>query len=115
MLTYSTKTVQYKINIVFRVCQLRKHGTNALKKWWQVRMALIFLNGCHPYLPPFSASASLPLLDDVTALPASRLLASARPALTPKRITYFGTVPKPKAKKYGCDFNGPIQKEFAVI
>jgi nicotinamidase-related amidase len=34
------------------------------------------------------ASASLPRLDDVTASPASRRLASARPALAPKCITY---------------------------
>jgi len=31
------------------------------------------------------ASAALPLLDDVTTSPASRRLASARPALAPKR------------------------------
>jgi hypothetical protein len=40
------------------------------------------------------ASAALPLLDDVTTLPASRRLASARPARAPKCITYFLTGPK---------------------
>jgi hypothetical protein len=39
------------------------------------------------------ASASLPLLDDVTASPASRRLASARPALAPKCKRYSLTGP----------------------
>jgi hypothetical protein len=41
------------------------------------------------------ASASLPLLDDDTASPASRRLASARPALAPKWTCYYVTDPKP--------------------
>jgi hypothetical protein len=73
-----------------------------------------FSKWCHPYLPPFSASDSLPLLDDVTALPASRLLASTRPALMPKCITYFGTVPKPKAKKYGSILTGQSKKNVPL-
>jgi len=36
----------------------------------------------------------LPLLDDVTTSPASRRLASARPALAPKCTPYFLTGPK---------------------
>jgi hypothetical protein len=40
------------------------------------------------------ASAVLALLDDVIASPALRRLASARPALAPKCITYFVTGPK---------------------
>src|SRR5438132_537651 len=39
------------------------------------------------------ASAALPLLDDVTTSPASRRLASARPALAPKCTPYFLTGP----------------------
>src|SRR5881296_3062692 len=39
------------------------------------------------------ASAALPLLDDATTLPASRRLASARPALAPKCTPYFLTGP----------------------
>jgi hypothetical protein len=39
------------------------------------------------------ASAALPLLDDVTALPASWHLASGRPALAPKWICYSVTDP----------------------
>src|SRR5512136_493084 len=35
------------------------------------------------------ASASLPLLDDFPALPASRRLASARPALAPKCVLFL--------------------------
>jgi hypothetical protein len=42
------------------------------------------------------ASASLPLLDDGIASPASRRLASGRPALAPKCVTYFVTGPKPE-------------------
>src|SRR5438094_3731299 len=40
-----------------------------------------------------AASAALPLLDDVTTSPASRRLASARPALAPKCTPYFLTGP----------------------
>src|SRR3989442_12335678 len=39
------------------------------------------------------ASAALPLLDDATTSPASRRLASARPALAPKCTPYFLTGP----------------------
>src|SRR5438874_13178462 len=39
------------------------------------------------------ASAALPLLDDITTSPASRRLASARPALAPKCTPYFLTGP----------------------
>src|SRR5436309_6445361 len=40
------------------------------------------------------ASPALPLLDDATTSPASRRLASARPALAPKCTPYFLTGPK---------------------
>src|SRR5207249_10346731 len=40
------------------------------------------------------ASAALPLVDDVTTSPASRRLASARPALAPKCTPYFLTGPQ---------------------
>src|SRR5207237_9247428 len=40
------------------------------------------------------APAALPLLDAVTTSPASRRLASARPALAPKCTPYFLTGPK---------------------
>src|SRR5438093_5426954 len=51
------------------------------------------------------ASAALPLLDDVTTSPASRRLASARPALAPKCTPYFLTGPKPElsAKTRRCE------------
>jgi hypothetical protein len=50
------------------------------------------------------ASALLPLLDDVPASPASRRLASARPALAPKCHLYSLTGPYPIFKDHN-DFN----------
>src|SRR5438552_11267098 len=49
------------------------------------------------------ASAALPLLDDVTTSPASRRLASARPALAPKCTPYFLTGPKLAAAFVGLE------------
>src|SRR5207249_2582347 len=48
------------------------------------------------------ASAALPLLDDATTSPASRRLASARPALAPKCTPYFLTGPKPWLQSPDC-------------
>src|SRR5947199_2900182 len=53
------------------------------------------------------ASALLPLLDDATTSPASRRLASARPALAPKCTPYFLTGPKLPAP-----FQGAPQPNF---
>ena len=51
------------------------------------------------------ASAALPLLDDVTTSPASRRLASARPALAPKCKRYSLTGPNLTTISFDRDFD----------
>src|SRR5512139_2938937 len=56
------------------------------------------------------ASAALPLLDDVTTSPASRRLASARPALAPKCQLIFARTLSSAAFEAGCDSHSQLSK-----
>src|SRR5437762_12423290 len=53
------------------------------------------------------ASAALPLLDDITTSPASRRLASARPALAPKCQLILARTLRARASFFGCGYAAP--------